>query len=1046
MKIKRLCLILLVVAVCACSGLGISRLVTPVSATTLELTASDVIPDSKQLNSTLVLPESVSVSFNEATYSATDGIVVRPDGKAVAAAGTHTLNQKGVYVVKYFFNANGVKNTVYKNVNVHSDYYELQNGGGSTLTKTESLATGKKGVTLDLKNGATFAYSKAIDLSKVDDLGRAEIIELDNRSFHSTENGNVLDCKEVWVRLTDCYNSNIYAEFVMGRWNEYGGTVYSGVQTYCQPITGLDVGHTANINDVEITIDGTLYSLWPNDIGHMALNAAYGTALTGGFRWQYDYEQMRFYVSHTTGSGNTQKTETRFVTDLDEPKIQQKTGVLFPGWTTGEVFVTVYGAEYGAGSASVEINSIGGEEIYDFIDEDYADEVAPHITVHAAKTTSSGVYGAVGDTVYIPEASVTDVNLVGGVNVAVYRSYGTTAQSSVSVKNGAFKLEKADLYTVVYTAKDSYGNVGTEIFTYNAEEIEGNRAIALDFVKPESLTAGVGVALSATVTENLNGSASDVDIQISVESARQSEKFGASGTFVPLYAEMYTITYAYTDGIYNYEKSFTLTSTVDEDVISFYGNVQLPAYYLKDNYYAIDTAKAYNYVGGAPNPVAVTTYAVFDGDVDNKVDVADVNKVKMTGSNSVYFIYETEGADPVTSPEVEIIDAATSAGGIDVAKLFVGDDFESVTGINDLKFKTTKTSGNAKMTFANPISPKLFSLNYKLLQGEANFDTLLLTLTDSIDSTITFTISIYYDGENSIASINGGSSTQLSDFKFVDTSYKSISYFYSTRKLSISGNNYLVDIDFPSGSAYFSLEMHNLTGTSYIEISKLNNQALSAVLDGDAAKPEIYVNGFYGHYGVGSIVKTVIPEFNDVLSGIDPTTIRMTIGAMDGKPVYDKDGNVLSNCDWTKVYEIKVDRIVNYFVSYSASDFAGNAANASITVSGVDSSAPVITLNNVSEGATIRIRVCGTVNINFTVSDDVTSPEDITTYIHLYCNDFCSFVGNITNISNDSVDRPEDGVYDESFQICIKGNYTAQIHCYDEQGNHSVTRIAIVVE
>lgn len=1046
MKIKRLCLILLVVAVCACSGLGISRLVTPVSATTLELTASDVIPDSKQLNSTLELPESVSVSFNEATYSATDGIVVRPDGKAVAAAGTHTLNQKGVYVVKYFFNANGVKNTVYKNVNVHSDYYELQNGGGSTLTKTESLATGKKGVTLDLKNGATFAYSKAIDLSKVDDLGRAEIIELDNRSFHSTENGNVLDCKEVWVRLTDCYNSNIYAEFVMGRWNEYGGTVYSGVQTYCQPITGLDVGHTANINDVEITIDGTLYSLWPNDIGHMALNAAYGTALTGGFRWQYDYEQMRFYVSHTTGSGNTQKTETRFVTDLDEPKIQQKTGVLFPGWTTGEVFVTVYGAEYGAGSASVEINSIGGEEIYDFIDEDYADEVAPHITVHAAKTTSSGVYGAVGDTVYIPEASVTDVNLVGGVNVAVYRSYGTTAQSSVSVKNGAFKLEKADLYTVVYTAKDSYGNVGTEIFTYNAEEIEGNRAIALDFVKPESLTAGVGVALSATVTETLNGSASDVDIQISVESARQSEKFGASGTFVPLYAEKYTITYAYTDGIYNYEKSFTLTSTVDEDVISFYRNVQLPAYYLKDNYYAIDTAKAYNYIGGAPNPVAVTTYAVFDGDVDNKVDVADVNKVKMTGSNSVYFIYETEGADPVTSPEVEIIDAATSAGGIDVAKLFVGDDFENVTGIDDLKFKTTKTSGNAKMTFANPISPKLFSLNYKLLQGEANFDTLLLTLTDSIDSTITFTISIYYDGKNSIASINGGSSTQLSDFKFVDTSYKSISYFYSTRKLSISSNNYLVDIDFPSGSAYFSLEMLNLTGTSYIEISKLNNQALSAVLDGDAAKPEIYVNGFYGHYEVGSIVKTVIPEFNDVLSGIDPTTIIMTIGAMDGKPVYDKDGNVLSNCDWTKVYEIKVDRIVNYFVSYSASDFAGNAANASITVSGVDSSAPVITLNNISEGATIRIRVCGTVNINFTVSDDVTSPEDITTYVHLYCNDFCSFVGNITNISNNSVDRPEDGVYDESFQICIKGNYTAQIHCYDEQGNHSVTRIAIVVE
>lgn len=1053
MKIKRLCLILLVVAVCACSGLGISRLVTPVSATTIELT-SDVIPDSKQLNSTLELPESVSVSFNEATYSATDGIVVRPDGKAVAAEGTHTLDQKGVYVVKYFFNVNGVKNTVYKNVNVYSMYYDLQSANGSTITKSDALFTGKDGAVLKLKNGATFAYSKAIDLSKVDENGLAEIIEFDPRSFIKTtdESGKdayTLECKEIWVKLTDCYNPNMYAEFVMGRFDEYGGSVYTGVQTYCQPITGLDVGHTNNANDVEITIDGTLYSLWPDDIGHMSLNAGYSTALTGGFRWQYDYEQMRFYVSHTTGSGNTKNVDTRLVTDLDEPKIQT-TGVLFPGWTTGEVFVTIYGAEYGSGDATAEIHSIGGESIYGLLDKEYKDDVAPNITVHAAKTTSSGVYGAVGDTVYIPEASVTDVNLVGGVSAAVYRSYGTNAQTSVSVKNGAFKLEKEDVYTVVYTAKDSYGNIGTELFTFTALTGTTDRAIALDYTQVSSLTAGVAVNLTSEVTENLNGSASDVDVKIYVESARQSETFDKEGSFIPLYAEKYTITYAYTDGFYSYERSYDVTCGIDKDVVSFYGDVQMPRYYVKNNYYSINTASAYNYVTGAPNKVAVTTYAVFDNDVENKVKVADVNKVKMTGSSSVYFIYEAEGADSVTSPQVKIIDAATSTGDIDVTKFFVG-DFESVGTGSALKFKANTTSGNAKLTFINPISPRTFKFIYRINVAENNFDTLRITLTDYVDSSVKLTIDIQRSDDDTegvndaYAAVNGGTPTKLTKYPFSSNdSFNNLLYEYVARKLAIGVNNSFLEADFPSGSCYLTVEMLGITGDSAITINQINNHVLASTFTTDTIDPEIYVSGFYGEHPVGSIVATKIPEFNDVLSGIDYSTATMSIIANDRQPVYDKNGNAITNCDWSKVYEIKLDRITEYYVKYSVEDFAGNSFSKSISIKAIDSTAPVITLNNLSEGATIRIGVCGTVNLQFTVSDDVTVAGALTTYIHLYSEDMGSFVPNITDITE--FNRPSDGVYDCSFTIPIRGNYIAQIHCYDEKLNHAVIRIPVIVE
>lgn len=1062
MKIKRLCLILLVVAVCACSGLGISRLVTPVSATTIELTASDVIPDSKQLNSTLVLPESVSVSFNEATYSATDGIVVRPDGKAVAATGTHTLDQKGVYVVKYFFNANGVKNTVYKNVNVHSMYYDLQGASGSTITKSDALFTGKDGAVLKLKNGTTFAYSKAIDLSKVDENGLADIIEFDPRSFVRATDANgtplfkdngqamyTVECKEIWVKLTDCYDPNVYAEFVMGRFDEYGGSVYTGVQTYCQPITGLDVGSTANLNDVEITIDGTLYSLWPDDIGHMSLNAGYGTALTGGFRWQYDYEQMRFYVSHTTGSGKTEKVDSRLVTDLDEPKIQT-TGVLFPGWTTGEVYLTIYGAEYGSGDATAEIHSIGGESIYNVLDKEYKDDVAPHITVHAAKTTSSGVYGAVGDNVYIPEASVTDVNLVGDVSTAVYRSYGTTAKTSVSVKNGAFKLEKEDVYTVVYTAKDSYGNIGTELFTFTALTGTTDRAIALDYTQLSSLTAGVAVPLTSEVTENLNGLPSDVDVKIYVESARQSETFDKEGSFIPLYAEKYTITYAYTDGFYSYERSYDVTCGIDENVVSFYGNVQMPRYYVKGNYYSINTASAYNYVTGAPNPVAVTTYAVFDSDVDNKVAVTDVNKVQMTGNSTVYFIYESEGADPVTSPVVEIVNAASSDGKIDVTKYFVG-DFESVDAGSTLKFKATTTSGNAKLTFINPISPRTFNFVYRIPVAENNFQTLRITITDVEDSSVKLTIDIQRSDDDTAgvkdayASVNGGTPTKLTTYPFSSNdSFNNLLYEYVTRKLSIGVNNSFLEADFPSGSCYLTVEMLGITGDCSIIVNQINNHVLSSTFESDAIAPELYVSGFYGEYSVGSIVTTKLPEFNDVLSGVDYSTATMSIIAKDRQPVLDKNGNAITNCVWNKVYEIKLDRITEYYVSYSIKDFAGKLTSKTILVKAIDSTAPVITLNNISDGATIRIGVCGTVNLQFTVSDDVTSAGALTTYIHLYSEDMGSFVPNITGITE--YNRPSDGIFDCSFTIPIRGNYIVQIHCYDEKLNHAVIRIPVIVE
>ena len=125
-------------------------------------------------------------------------------------------------------------------------------------------------------------------------------------------------------------------------------------------------------------------------------------------------------------------------------------------------------------------------------------------------------------------------------------------------------------------------------------------------------------------------------------------------------------------------------------------------------------------------------------------------------------------------------------------------------------------------------------------------------------------------------------------------------------------------------------------------------------------------------------------------------------------------------------------------------DFNGNMAKKTITVNCADSTAPTITLGNISEDYILKVKAGAEVCFEFTVSDNVTKAKEIITYIHLYCDDMFSYVPNVSNIKQ--VNAPENGVYSEKFVIHVKGNYTAQIHAIDGVGNLCVKYIMIIAE
>lgn len=1015
-------------------------------AETVAWNTSD-IPSKMAIGEEVVLPETVNVEYNGKNYTADGCVVELPDGRIVEREATLSLNRSGVYTIRYFFEADDRNHIAERKITVYNSYFDFSVDNGSEMlvsNANDTLWSGKEGLIVNLKEGTEFVYNKPVDLRNAGADGLTSVIEIDSRLGSFSENNEyVPDAEVAWVKLTDCYNPNLTVELRMGRSVDYNGIVFTGVKSTYQDCTGLDSDGwiVPGLNRI-LELDGIKYKLWPNEKGYANEDLPnLLMSMKGGLVWKYDYEQMRFYIEWTNDEGLHQK----LITDLDEPLIYDK-GNLFPGWTTGEVYISVYVEDYRASSARNEIISIGGESAKSlFTKNQYVDDVEPEITINAIKTTDTGIVGAVGDTVTIPEANATDVNLVGEVEASVYRGYGTEYASNVSVIDNSFVLSRNDLYTIVYTAEDGAGNVAVKTFTVAAIPTEDNRSVTLEIDKLAQLDAGETVLLDYTVKESLNSSIEDVKVMIYVNSERQSFVFDGAGEFMPRYAGEYEVIYEYSDGIFTYEKSYTV-NCVASDVISFCDEILLPRYFVKGFNYSLNGITAYSYRQGEPAEYPTEAYVVYDGGVEQKIENFD--RITITGNESAYFVFKAGGVTK-TSRTVNIVDAGYSEGGIDMGKLFVGDFDISAESegkrIKDVSFVSNTNSGSNTLSFVNAISYRNFQFTYKIDKEYGNFSSLKIILTDKAEPDKTYTIEIINKGGAAYVSLNGRVSTSLgADFTFTSESSHTIAYNYATRKLKLDKKTFTVDMALPSGECYLDIGMQGINGDAAIKISKINQQQISGQIFADNTNPEIYINDAQGEYGLGEVVALKVPEFSDVFSGVDYSTVTYTIYCGDGKPAKDVDGKELTNLEWNEVYYLLLDRITTYNVDYTVKDFAGRTAYNGYLISCVDTTAPTVTLDNIKEGDVIYIKAGGEVKINFTISDDISTPAEMQAYIHLYCDDMFQFVANVCRFKE--TEKPVDGKYYGKFNIPVKGRYTAQIHVYDKKGNHTRKDVKIVVE
>ncbi len=1073
---KKITITALLFLIMVCSLIGFSM---TLSTTVKEASANyeitletQEIQDVYNLNQIVEFPATVQVNHNESDYTAKNGVIVYPSGQAYSLS-KHSLDELGQYSVKYFFDADDQRITAVKNFKVISPYYGLAKEDGSNLqfpTDQPVTFNGREGFRVNLKDGNEFVFSEPIDLNATSG-SLAPIINITpvmgDHSIETVENDDgsktyinyySAHAKYVIIKLTDCYDSNKFVE-ILYHYNSYYG--YLRTRTNSQTDVGIGgVGSPHEkinrpANQKNVYQDGLLSSIWIGEYGTGMMSVFTSKSMTGA-AVLYDNVKNRVWFE---GSG-----KSLLVTDLMNTEVYGDD--VFDGFTTGEVYLSLRAEEFVKDTVAIDIHSIGNYSASQLIalkDQSYSDVKLPQIKIDVKQTDENGVYAAIGDTVKIPSAYSQDVNALGDLSVKVYRNYGSENQSKVAVINGCFKVESSDVYTIEYSQKDSYGNVGkATLDVYPKFTSDDKKSVWLEFDSPieqTAIKAGIPATLPTFTVDSLN---IPQDITVKMFAKKDGEIIeidSESRTFIPQTSGEYVITFALEDNFGYREIEYTLNCGTDANAVQFKEVPVLPQYFIKGQTYNIGEIYAYEYSTGKPVKVGAQTYAIFDGGAETLV--ADTTKLKITADDTVSLVYKYNGKEYATE-HVKVLDVSYVSGdvtGIDVFKYFVSDDVtyedmaENKKGQMERVTNATFTAKNgltgAKIAFANAISVDNFTVKYEVPKSAGEFNTVRFTLTGVLDPSEKVVIEIKRDYVTKTEKDEQGNSVQkqvevsnvYTDGKFAFTlsrefaedRVKTISYNDASSRFSVESGNILKNINISGSMCYLTIEMLDITGKAGIEISQINNQILSGKTFKDTASPEIVCNNSQGEYNLGEKVNIFAPLFSDVLSQIDYSSIKLTVSTHSGATVTAVDGTVLSSgtANPLKDYQLVLDRRETYYVNYAVKDYAGKSTTYNYMMYVIDMEAPVIELTgDVQKDSVITIDAGDSVSVEYQVTDNVSAPESVQTYVHLYVDDTSTYIQNVG----------------DEFTIEKAGNYTVKIIARDQAGNMTVVSFKVIVK
>ena len=834
-------------------------------------------------------------------------IVYYPDGSAHDVTKINTV--RGLYRVEYRAFANDVLYT--ENVCFYARAKSYVTGAGYADVE---YGTGDyphyfsdNGLRVDIDKGETFVYDKVLDANEM-----TKDKFLIKFHINPSELGKP-DVRAFYIRLTDVYDpdnfitieiftydgdeTSAYFRAAIGLgasagygggiayWNKYGGSTSSASLSGAGPYGKVD---EANGN-----LDENGQSYYNLDLG---------------FMMTFDYSAKNLYIG-----------SERFFSNLEDLLLY---GTPWGGFTTGECYMSIFCDDYTSEApCSFIISEIMGNKIED--EFYHYDDAKPIINIDfdgykqdnlpfGLKNVEYPIYDAV-----IYDGYTKNVKLTTEV---FYDYYG--AGYSITVADGKFKPTKAGTYTIVYTATDEFGNVSKEFV--DVEVLEKNDMTTLSVAeKFKVTTANVGQSI---IIPKLKAEFTNGRTENSVYVKFNNEIIATNvSSFVANKAGVYEVVYEVKDFLGTITTlKYNVTVTEITDVV-LRENPSLPKFFIDEYSYELEQIMGYVYSNGVETELTAKL-SVIDKN-GKKVAVNNVVTPNVANSGDVItLVYEFthNGSTLQKTFEVPVYkvynyDEVNEEDKLDMSAYFVGDVASTSSDENSVSFKVSKD--NADVYFLSDILMFGGKIQFSLPENLGNFESFVLTLTDSEDGVeevaLKFNIvgknikTVEYNGkEYSVGASNRSYTITMSaDSKTISINGVEISLEVDTDGIQFNG--------FKRGRAYLKMTFAGVSGDAGLTFSVINNQQLNN-MDYDIVKPFINIyEGFGGSYLIGDEYVIKLPVYADVL---DPSTkLRLTVSTATGNVITATDGTYLNNVICNKEFTIKFEDIGTYFIMFNVS-------------------------------------------------------------------------------------------------------------------------------
>ena len=1074
------------------------------------INTDNAIKDVYTYKSRETFPESIKVNYLGAEL---DGVYfgVQDSSGDISTRKNVTFAEVGSHYVLYSFkDAQGAELLAREKFTVSKTLYDEFTGASSVsygrleyLSKDTRDASGyivendTNGLIVNLGIGDTFTFNKPIN---VNETSLTDVITLFPRQLvthyrltgkHEIPEGepSSVECNEIIVTLTDAYDSSIYVKAIIRFNTDYSEASYLTVITEATNIGksyiqeafyAADSWEVANYKYT--TIDGVRYRVAYED--QYINDYYYGVRISDliGSRAQSDYVKYPDIVTKYAGTiqFDSQHSQLFYATndsnvilgDLDNPNVKQSESV-FPGFTTGEVYVSVQGNGYiQSKPTTIEISSIGNYSGEDLAQLYAIDDVAPQLILNTKNQEKTEYTMAVNELLELPTATVIDCNVFGEVKPMIYLNYGKPSQTIVNYSNNVFVPTEAGKYTIVYTAYDTFGNSASKSIDLLVVK-DGEENFTFNTVKLQTVTVGEVVSIPQINIENRDGNG-DVTYNVIITDSNGNDLEISNGAFRPTVAGEYKLSIIAEDDLFSAKYFYNFNVQSDQRYF-FVDDVNFQKYYIKNATYTFDDYYAYANIDGEIVSKLADLYVKVgaDGEFEKaenyvysfiKIDqtLPEEEQVNLIQDGAIVtFKYVCEGheSDEYTAliRDVQYKETKTekeydeeedewydqTVDIFDASKYFVG-DYKSGKTNNGVMYTLNTTSGSTSMEFINPIALDSFNLKFALYADTNEFSQMNVRLTDTANPNNVIKLSLIYENYHTYMSINDGvkydvttTTGSSATLAITENVTRSIIYKSTTNRFSCVGGKESVLINNPNEIAknvYLSIEFEDISGPTAIEIIEVCSQVLN--LTRDNRTPFISVKNSRGNYSYGSIVSLYEAYVSDVLSPVTIKDVKLSVTDSTGAYVEDVDGLLLKEVPATRVYKLKVTD-ASYDVKYvGLKDGYGNKKNEAFKIFVVDTTAPTITFDDGStEETAVRIQVGEIHEVKaFTVADDKSTGEDLKIVV-VSVNDIGNWENNLLQ---------SDGTY--KFFARRVGIFKIRVIAVDAAKNISYTHYNVLVE